>query len=385
MGLGANYYAANENSTNPAHLFVKQALVRFKDLGGVTGQSLTVGRMEFVDGTEVVPRNATLAALKRDRIAHRLLGNFIFTHVGRSLDGVQYALNQSRRNITVVAARPTQGVFQVDGWGELDVGVAYGALTRQTGGTRYTGEWRVFGLAYHDDRDNVLKTDNRPLAVRRLDTDTIGIGTFGGHYLAVATTGIGPIDVLVWGAAQVGSWGTLDHRASAIAAEAGWQPKAPTLRPWIRGGYAYSSGDSHPNDGAHGTFFQVLPTPRVYARFPFFNLMNSRDGFGELILRPTSRLAIRTDVHALSLAKSADLWYQGGGAFQPGTFGYAGRPSNGHTDLATLFDASADYTFNPHLAVTGYFGHAWGGAVTQAVYPGDRGAQFGYAEAVVRF
>ena len=117
MGMGANYYAANDSSSSPAHIFVKQAFVRLKDLGGVTGQTLTVGRIESVDGTEVAPRNATLAALKRDRIAHRLLGNFIFTHVGRSLDGVQYALNQGRRNITVVAARPTAGVFQVDGWG----------------------------------------------------------------------------------------------------------------------------------------------------------------------------------------------------------------------------------------------------------------------------
>jgi Alginate export len=385
LGMGANYYAANDNSTNPAHVFVKQAFVRFKNVGGVTGQVLTVGRMEFVDGTEVAPPNATLAALKRDRIAHRLLGNFIFTHVGRSFDGVQYALNTGRHNITAIAARPTDGVFQVDGWGELDVGVVYGALTRQTGGTAYAGEWRVFGLGYHDYRDSVLKTDNRSLVVRRLDTDTIGIGTAGGHYLGVATTGIGTIDVLGWGAVQAGSWGTLAHRAGAIAAEAGWQPKTTKLRPWIRGGYAYSSGDSDPNDDRHGTFFQVLPTPRVYARFPFFNLMNSRDGFGELIVRPTTRLAIRTDVHALSLADNADLWYQGGGAFQPGTFGYAGRPSNGHADLAALYDVSADYTVNPHLVVTGYFGHTWGGAVTQAIYPGDRGAQFGYAEVIVRF
>ena len=113
--------------------------------------------------------------------------------------------------------------------------------------------------------------------------------------------------------------------------------------------------------------------------------MNSRDGFGELILRPTTRLTIRTDVHALSLADTGDLWYQGGGAFQPATFGYAGRPSNGHASLATLYDVSADYALNRHLAVTGYVGYTWGSAVTQAIYPGDRGAQFGYAEAVVRF
>ena len=31
---------------------------------------------------------------------------------------------------------------------------------------------------------------------------------------------------------------------------------------------------------------QMLPTARIYARTPFFNLMDTVDGFGELILRP---------------------------------------------------------------------------------------------------
>lgn len=123
--------------------------------------------------------------------------------------------------------------------------------------------------------------------------------------------------------AQVGSWGTLAHRAGAFAAEAGWQPPA-VLAPWIRGGLDYASGHRDPSDSTHGTFFQVLPTPRLYARFPFFSLMNSADTFGELILRPSKRLLTRTDVHALRLADEHDLWYQGGGAFQPRTFGYVG-------------------------------------------------------------
>jgi hypothetical protein len=43
--------------------------VRFKSLGGLQGQSLKVDRMEFIDGAEVAPANATLAAVKRERIA----------------------------------------------------------------------------------------------------------------------------------------------------------------------------------------------------------------------------------------------------------------------------------------------------------------------------
>jgi hypothetical protein len=72
--------------------------------------------MEFIDGSEVTPGHSTLAALKRDRIAQRLLANFGFTDVQRSLDGAQYVLNMPKFNVTAVAARPTEGVFQVDGY-----------------------------------------------------------------------------------------------------------------------------------------------------------------------------------------------------------------------------------------------------------------------------
>jgi len=385
LGLGASYFAANGTRTNVAAFFLKQALVRFTGVG-VSGQSFGIGRAEFIDGTETVPKNATLAALKRDRIAHRLLGNFTFSHVGRSFDGVQYALERPAWNVTALAGRPTEGVFQVDGWGELDVNVAYGAVTHAGGGASHASEWRAFVVGYDDRRSGVVKTDNRPAAARRDDTNNIALGTVGGHYLDAITTPAGIVDVLAWGALQTGSWGTLDHRAGSLALELGWQPsRFDRLRPWIRGGYDYGSGDDDPNDGAHHTFFQLLPTPRVYARLPFFNLMNSADAFGELLLRPSTRATIRADVHALRLAEPNDLWYSGGGAFQPGTFGYTGRPSNGASALATLVDGSLDYTAGPHAVVTGYVGFAHGGAVVERIYPAGRDARLGYVELTLRF
>jgi hypothetical protein len=59
----------------------------------------------------------TLAALKRERIAHRLIGNVGFSYVGHGFDGVQYSLNRPKFNVTLLAARPKRAVFQVDGWG----------------------------------------------------------------------------------------------------------------------------------------------------------------------------------------------------------------------------------------------------------------------------
>jgi len=386
LGLGATYFAANSNTPNTAALFLKQGFVRWNSLGGIMGQTLKVGRFEFNDGTELTPKNATLASLKRDRVTQRLLGNFGFSDVGRSLDGVQYGLTRAGLNLTGVIGRPTQGVFQVNGWPELDVTVLYGALTGQLGGDRHPAEWRVFGLGYDDYRDGVVKSDNRSLALRSADTRSIAIGTYGGEYLQVMPTDAGALDVLVWGAAQAGVWGTLSHRAGALAVEAGWQPAAlGRLQPWIRVGYDYASGDRDPSDSAHGTFFQVLPTPRVYARLPFFNMMNSRDTFGELIVRPSKRLAARADVHALRLADANDLWYSGGGAFQPGTFGYTGRPSSGQSGLAMLYDVSGDYAVTSHFAVGLYYGRAAGMAAIQSIYPSGNHGHLGYAELLWRF
>jgi len=386
LGLGASYFAANSQNTNAGMVFPKQGFLRFKNIAGKEGQAIEVGRMEFIDGAEVVPKNATLAALKRDRIAHRLLGNFSFSDVGRSFDGAQYALNDSKTNVTLFGARPTRGVFQVDGWGELNINVFYGALTRQTGNKANAGEFRLFAVGYSDYRDGVLKTDNRPAGVRKADVSHINIGTYGGHYLQTLSTRTGSFDVLLWGVVQNGSWGVQKQRSGAFAAEAGYQPNiARRLRPWLRGGYDYGSGDKNPNDSTHGTFFQILPTPRIYARMPFFNMMNICDAFGELLLRPARALTIRADAHSLVLATSNDLWYTGGGAFQPWTFGYTGRTSNGQHGVATLYDVNSDYNVNAHFALGLYAGHADGKAVIESVYPKGNNGNFGFLELTWKF
>ena len=386
LGLGANYYAANSNSQNPIGFFLKQGTIRFKGIGGSAASSLKIGRFEFNDGLEMTPRHATLATLNRDRISQRILGNFGFTDVLRSLDGVHYVYSSPKTNVTALAVRPTEGVFQVNGWPELDINVFYASLTKQAGTERNPNQWRVFGMGYHDYRDNVVKTDNRPALVRNGDHESIAIATFGGNLLQIASTRTGPVDILLWGLAQTGSWGTQSHRAGALAAEIGWQPAVlPKLKPWFRFGYGSSSGDGNPNDDAHTTFMQMLPTARIYARTPFYGLMNLTDIFGSVIVRPSPRLTVRGDLRSLHLTEGADLWYAGGGAFQPTNFGFSGRPSNGHTDLAQLYDVQGDYTFNPHLALALYFGYGHNGAVTRAIFPQDTAIHLFFAEWNVRF
>jgi hypothetical protein len=381
LGLGGNYYAANHNDKNAAFIFPKQGYVRFKG----EKSSMQLGRFEFVDGTEVTRKDPTLATLIRDRIAHRLIGTFAFADVQRSVDGLRFGYNNGSWNITAVSAVPDRGVFQVDGWGWVVTPFSYVSATHQNKFGNSLADWRVFGIYYHDDR-GVLKTDNRSAAAKAKDLASIDIGTYGGHYIQEIPTSAGTFDLLGWGALQSGRWGVLTQRSGAGDVEGGWQPTfASPLKPWIRAGYFYSSGDGNPNDGTHGTFFAILPTARIYARFPFFNEMNNRDLFAELMLRPSKKLTLRSDAHELSLANKNDLWYTGGGAFQPWTFGFNGRTSSGATGLADLYDISADYQATKGMALTLYYGYAHGRAVIDRIYPGQANGSLGYVEVNYRF
>jgi hypothetical protein len=383
LGLGGSYYAANNNHTNEANGFVKQAFVNFRNLGPLV---LKLGRFEYFDGAEVKPTDSFLATIVQTRIASRLISNFGFSTVQRAFDGVQLSLNSGPHNLTFFGARPTQGVFQVKGMDELDVDTYAGTYTRSINSRKNIGELRVFGMGYIDHRTLVLKTDNRPSALRSADHGKIEIGTYGVDYVhAYDADNAGNFDLILWAALQNGSWGTQTQHAAAFVTEAGWQLPVTVVQPWFSIGYSYGSGDGDSDNGRHSTFFQLLPTPRFYARFPFFNMMNNEDAYGTLNLRPASKLSLRTEGHALRLASASDLWYLGGGAFQPQTFGYTGRPSNHNRGLANVWDLSADYAFTHSFGATLYYGHAWGKGVIASIYPKDASGQLIFVETNIHF
>ncbi len=376
LGLGGTYYASNGNNSYPVAAFFKQGFARFDG----KGKNLRIGRFEFFDGAETKPRNPTLAWLQANRTSNRLISNFGFTNAQRSFDGLDGQWQLGSWNVTAMAARADQGVFNMNGNPELNVDVQYLALTRME--ARQHVLWRAFAIGYHDGRTGVTKTDNRPLPIRTADHANIRIGTYGGNLIAAVPAGPGQFDFVFWGAGQNGSWGPQSHKAGAVALEGGYQFRKLATAPWLRGGWFRSTGDNNPSDGTHNTFFQLLPTPRLYALTPFYNLMNSTDDFVQLIDRPSKRLNLRSDLHWLQLTSGNDLWYSGGGAFDNKVFGFAAHPSNGATSLASVADISADWQTSRNINLNFYYGHTWGKTVIAATYPTNPNMQFGYVEFV---
>jgi len=377
LGLGASYYVANGNNSWPVAAFVKQAFVRYD---ADTDKNIRIGRIEWVEGLETKPKNATIAWLQPNRVAQRLVGNFGFTVAQRSFDGIDAHYGEGDWDLTTMFARADQGVFNMNGNPEINVDMQYLAFTKTDFQDRLV--WRVFGIGYHDGRTGITKTDNRPAAVRATDHHNIRLGTYGGDFMTAIPAGSGQFDIVGWGAYQNGRWGVEQQKSGAATGEAGYQFLHVASTPWVRGGYWWSSGDSNPNDNTHGTFFEILPTPRVYARTPIYNLMNLKDGFVQVIDRPKKKWELRSDLHWLQLSSNKDFWYQGGGAYDNKVFGFTGRPSNNQSSFNNLWDISSDWHATPHLDLNLYYGHAWGKTVVQKIYPAGQTGQLGYLELV---
>jgi hypothetical protein len=377
LGLGASYYVSGNNNSYPAAAFLKQGYVRY---GFDADKNIRIGRFEFFDGLETKPKNPTLAWLQPNRVGQRLVSNFGFSNAQRSFDGVDAHYGQGSWDITAMAARSDQGVFNMNGNPELNVDLQYLAYTKSDWQNRFV--WRLFAIGYHDGRTGIAKTDNRPLPVRQADHQNIRVGTYGGDFMTAIPAGPGQFDFVGWGALQNGQWGEQDQRAGAAAIEGGYQLLHVASTPWLRGGWWRGSGDNNASDNKHGTFFELLPTPRVYARIPFYNLMNLTDDFVQIIDRPTPKLELRSDLHWLQLTSGKDIWYQGGGAFDNKVFGMTGRPSGGHSSFASVADISSDWHAKPYLDVNGYYAHVWGKSVIGSDYPQGRIGQLAYVEMI---
>ena len=384
LGLGANYYQPHQNP-HDASVFLKQAYLKF-GRNIVPGLDVKGGRFEFFDGLEYLPAelDPQLKWIATNRIAQRLIGNFGFSDVTRSFDGVVGSYGNEDWQATVMYGVPTKGVFDLNAMEEIrNTDLVYASLNAGPGALR-SELWgnsigRLFYIYYNDTRGLAL-VDNRGLSGKTADTGPVSIDTVGGDYARTIAMGSGAADLLLWSAGQFGSWGAQSQRAYAVVAEAGYRLAHAPWKPWLRFGYTIGSGDDDKKDSTHSTFFQILPTPRLYAMTPFYNMMNINDAMAQLLLHPLANLEIQSSLHGLWLDAKKDRWYSGGGAFDNRIFGYAGRPSNGFGYLGSLADCQATWKMNSHFALQLYYGHIFGGSVAGSIYPAGRETDYGFIQ-----
>lgn len=383
LGPGAAYYASTAEK-DQREVTVRRAMLEWNN-ALVKGLGVAGGRYLLNDGLETLPTDASLKWLKKARISQRLLGAFDYTHVGRSFDGASLRYTSAPWNLTVAGGRPSAGGFNISANNEVeDVGVAYAALTVTEPSWLPRSDGRLFYLYYGDDR-GLVATDNRPLGARQADSGDIAVHSVGLNFETVQPCGPGEADALMWVVGQGGQWESLDHAAWALSLEAGYRFVGLPAKPWIRAGWFRGSGDDDPGDGDHGTFFQVLPTARLYAQTPFYNMMNNEDFFLQLLLAPVEGLDVRVDWHRLWATEGEDLVYAGGGATQSKPlFGFSGFSARGFSQVGDLLDLSVDYAVHRRVKLGAYYGHGFGNAAVDAQYPGSKELDYAYFEVTVR-
>jgi len=373
-GALANYRNANESGDQAVGDDIRTLYLETRP----TAQSFLRGGRQDVklDSQEVQYAEPNWRYLRSARLGERLVGTVGWSHEERAYDGFAAGMDLSGVELLGFGARPTQGVFEVEGaYRPLhDIFVGGGSVTVERGTWLPNDELGIFAIYYDDERP----TSRGGLA------DDVEITTLGAHWLGVHACGPGSFDALLWAAVQSGDYDGLDHFASAGILELGYQLTDVFAKPWLRLGLNVATGDDDPLDGDHDTFFNVLPTNHLYYGFADqLSFQNLWDSFVQLRLAPHPMLALNLFVHQFRLLEPDDSRYAGTGAFDEAAFGFPATPSNGHKNVGTEYDVVA--TFTPHKAVTVEAGFAWldGGAVFRTA--AERDVQLGYVSMELRY
>ncbi len=377
LGAGAFYFAA-AGVRYSYQLYLSELVLRAKTRDNRV--SAAIGRMHYASGGEHVSTFPSLETLKRERLHSRLIGDFEWSLYQRRFDGVRIDLDRPAWRLTSSAFLPTQGGYEESANLSMPkVQVASVAFTKKSSSPR---EWQAFGHAYRDRRASAAVVDNTRSNDRPVD---VTIAAVGGSHARVASTRAGELDIVVWAAGEVGDWYGQSHLAASVAGEIGHRWTTVPMRPWIRAGYLYASGDADPDDDRHGTFFQMLPSSRKYALSSVYAQMNLSDVFVQALAEP-GRLKTRLDLHRVSLASGADLWYHGSGATASTGrfFGFSGRAADGARSLGTVLEGTIDVPIKKYWSLHGYVGTMWGGDVVKSIFADTRLTVW-HVENVVRF
>ena len=373
---------------------VKQTKKLFQPLIGdqkwLRGFTETFGRFNYSSGNEMASNDKKIDWLKSMRIGDRLIGGFEWSNYGRSFDGWKVARADDLTQVSIAGFSPTQGGFEeMAGRTITDIDMIAVEANIKKDKLIPGMEEQFFYYNYNDHRNIAATTarlDNTGRSIPAGKQSDLELETFGGHLVGEYKVGPGVWDVLGWGAYQTGNWFELDQSAYAFAAETGYQFTGLPWTPWIRGGFNYGSGDDNPADGEHGTFYQMLPTGRLYSFSILYNMMNSQDAFASLILKPKDFLTVRTEFHAVSLAEKQDRWYLGSGAMHDNIADdYAARSSNGESNLGKLLDATVIWNVNPDVTLLVYYGHFMGDDVVKRFFTTQRRNDLVYAEMTFSF
>jgi len=176
----------------------------------------------------------------------------------------------------------------------------------------------------------VFKHDDRGVTQGEKDA-----GNLASHSLGFWLNGkLKSLEYGVTAVGQTGSWGSDDIRAFGLVGSVGYQWQT-RWQPLVKLQCIIGSGDSHPNDGIHGTFDGVFggADTDLYGWMNLFFWQNLREYRLDIKLTPNKALTLKGEYHYLTLDSPRDAWYFPSKAVRRDKTGSAGRELGHEIDI----------------------------------------------------
>lgn len=367
FAAGPTYFAANEGRQGVGVIGISELYGAYEH----DGLKLVLGRQPYVDGMEVLTGVAHLDAVKRRRLSDRLVGVSEWPNTARRFDGITGGYGGETTHVAVFGLRPLGGAFESydEALKEIDDVTVYGATVTGKHGQWIPGtEVRLFTVQYEDNR--------------LIAPPDLSINTSGASFLI----GNASSNLLLWGALQTGEWGSDDQEAWAFLVDLGRRFDNAPGKPDIHLAWEQSSGDTDPDDTKHETFFNVLPTNhKFYGSMDYLAFQNLRDIYVEALFGVGPKLKVRTALHDFAMTEQTDIWYGGSGAYEEGSFGYAGRGFPGlysSKDLGQELDLELTWPLPSGFELGVGGGKWWSGEAAETFLPRKHDGTWGYLQLV---
>ncbi|TLD41363.1 MAG: hypothetical protein JETT_2370 [Candidatus Jettenia ecosi] len=280
---------------------------------------------------------------------HRVIGNFVWSNVGRTFDGGRFMWDTDAIHAEAFAAKVDE-----DGWaeGNSDENIYAAQL-----GFKKLIPGALLELMYIQKNDQDSATNSAvatgfdPLGA----SDNVVIHDFGIR-IDGKVPGLDAIDYTVESHFQGGEYGTQDQEAWALAARAGYTFKELPWTPRIGVEYDYASGDDDPGDNDHKTFDNLYPTNHWQGNYGFIDLIswqNIHDFRGNIKVVPTNKLTVQVDYHYFLLDEEEDGWYFASGLLATGTRpgGVGGSYTSNDDNLAQEIDLTVSYDLYKNVKI----------------------------------
>lgn len=322
---------------------------------------------------------------------HRVIGNFIWSNVGRVFDGGRFMWDTDAIHAEVFAVKVDEdGFFGVDTSDNSDEN-AYAAQLA----FKKLVPGALLELMYIQKNDQDGSAANATLAAtgnaRLNDPDGSPNNNPGVviHDIGARIDGKIPnldaIDYTLEAHGQFGDFGHQNQRAWAFAGRTGYTFKEVAWTPRIGVEYDFSSGDDDLTDNDHETFDNLYPTNHWQGNYGFIDLLswqNIHDFRGNLKVVPTSKVTMQVDYHFFLLDEEEDGWYLANGSLA--TARPVGGFESNDDELAQEVDLTISYDLYKNVKIlAGYSFFAAEDWIEDNI--GEIDTHWGYLQTTVTF